>query len=1125
MSFLTRLFKRKNYGRAYTRSASQPAVTAQTQQTALAERAYLLETSVIIQKLRTNETDGLSEDDAKVRLEEYGENLLSDKGGVSAVSVLIRQMANALTLVLVAAMALSFGVEDWVEGAVITAVIVLNVSVGFVQEYRAEKTMDSLRSLSSPTAIIIRNGETICIPAKDVVPGDIVNIKIGDVVPADLRLLSVANLEIDEALLTGEALPVAKIVDRIKPQVLPSGETVEVGVGDRINMAFASTSVTKGRGRGVVVATGMGTQVGGIAKAMGKKEAGEVKDGEETKIPLRTRVYETVMKWLGLRTGTPLQIKLSKLAYVLFLCAIVLAIIVFGVAKFKVNEEVAIYAIALAISVIPESLIAVLTITMSAGTQRMVKQSVIVRKLNALEALGGVTDICSDKTGTLTQGKMTVRKVWLPTSQASETTPREFTVESGPEALSPEGRLFENLEGGKEVVIEPKSMDEGLKELVLVASLCNVATIGKNKEDRWTSTGDPTEVALQVFAHKVGMGRPSLVTPGSSSSSGDDSGVEKITEDSEKKHLQAIDEDDESDEKKQQSESESDFDASSTSKRYRLKTEYPFDSSLKRMSTVYIDNQNPENPLLLLKGAVERVLDASVSYARIGDGEKEKATAPLDDAVRTRILAAVEETAAQGLRVLALASRRLDAKKMLEERQRHRDSMSSEATAVAGKNAKGRGGDPIETMLEELKREEVERDFVFQGLVGIYDPPRPESITAVKACRDAGITVHMLTGDHAATATAIAKEISIVEPDAPKGAIMTATEFNKLTDAEIDSLPQLPLVIARCAPETKVRMIEAGRRRGKYLAMTGDGVNDAPALSLAPVGIAMGMDGSDVAKDASDLVLTDDNFDSIRAAIGEGRRIFDNIQRFVLHLLSVNIGEVILLVVGLAFIDEVGQSVFPLSPLAVLWINMITSSPPAFGLGLEKAAVNVMKRPPHNIKTGVFTWPVILDCLAYGIAMGAVSMVSFVAVVWGRYEGDLGRDCNRGSKVEECEAVYRARSTVFATLIFCILYYAWELKSLDRPLFNMTPGRPFWVDLWANQVLFWSVVLGAASVPIAIYIPGFNTTVFYQSGITWEWGIVVGLTVLYIIFCELWKVFVRSKSWYNNIGKTRASEV
>ncbi|THV00758.1 potassium/sodium eff [Dendrothele bispora CBS 962.96] len=1114
------LFKKKTKkdGQAYTRSASQSSPDSGTEHAALSDRAYSVEGPVLVQKLKTHETDGLSEQDAKARLQEY-----LTLAALSAIAVLIRQMANALTLVLVAAMALSFGVQDWVEGAVITAVIVINVTVGFFQEYKAEKTMDSLRNLSSPTAIVVRNGETVCVAAKEVVPGDIVNIKIGDVVPADLRLLSVANLEIDEALLTGEALPVAKMIDPLKPQVSPSGEAADVGVGDRINMAFTSTVVTKGRGSGVVVATGMGTQVGSIAFAMGnKKNAGQIVDGEGEKLPLWKRAYEKAMLWLGLRTGTPLQIKrvISTPNWNLFPAFLFVPsqaeqarlhplplrclvsnhrVFVCNGGSFHVTNEVAIYAITLSIAVIPESLIAVLTITMSAGTLRMAKQSVIVRKLNALEALGGVTDICSDKTGTLTQGKMTVRKVWMPSSLSAEAITRDFTVESSTEALSPEGRVLENVDS-REIVVEPKTMDEGLRELVTVASLCNIATIGKNKEDRWTSTGDPTEVALQVFAHKLGMGKPSLVTPGSSSSSSDLSSESKVVEDPEiKKQLETIDE-----ENKNSGDVSIPPLSSRAPRRYRLKTEYPFDSSLKRMSTVYIDKEDPEHPLLLLKGAVERVLEASVGYsgwstpaARKVAGQKmdenseqhmpEADVLPLDDETRTRILAVMEDIAAQGLRVLALASRRLDAKKELNK-LRARDSISSELTAVDGEK---KSSDPIENMLTELTRDEVEKDSVFLGLVGIYDPPRPESITAVRACNDAGITVHMLTGDHAATATAIAKEIKIVQHDAPKGAIMTATEFNKLSDAEIDALPQPPLVIVRCAPETRVRMIKAGHYRGKYLATTGDGVNDAPALSLSLslVDLAMIMYGSGVAKDASIL-------------------------RFVLHLLSVNIAEVIVLVIGLAFIDNAGQSVFPLSPLAVLWINMITSCPPAFGLGLEKAAINVMDRPPHSMKSGIFTWPVVIDCFAYGLALGSASMASFVAVVWGRYDGDLGHDCNRGVNANMCEVVFRGRSTVFATMIFCILFYAWELKSLDRPLFNMTPGQPFWVDLWANQMLFWYV-----NVPVIIYVSGLNTQVFYQRGITWEWGVVIGMTTFFIIACELWKVLSRNESWFANIGK------
>ncbi|KAF9259915.1 sodium transport ATPase [Marasmius fiardii PR-910] len=1035
--------------------------------------SYTRNASDIVKHLNSSSGDGLSLEDAAGRLHEYGENVLDGGGGASVLKVLIRQVANALTLVLVAAMALSYGVQDWVEGAVITAVIAINVVVGFFQEYKAEKSMDALRSLSSPTASVIRNGEPVSVPAKNVVPGDIVNIKMGDVVPADLRLISVANLEIDEALLTGEALPVQKITEAMKVESDSTGEVSAIGVGDLVNMAFASTVVTKGRGSGVVVATGMRTQVGGIALSMSKTRP----DGKE-ELPRRVRLYEKIMTLAGLRTGTPLQIKLGKLAYVLLAAAVVLTIVVFGVAEFHISNEVAIYAIALAIGVIPEGLIAVLTITMSAGTIRMAKEHVIVRRLNALEALGGITDICSDKTGTLTQGKMIVKTVWIPSADGS---PRELDVESTSGALNPEGRVLEGRDE-KKVVIDPNDIDSGLKELVTVASLCNIATITKDKDNDnlWTSTGDPTEVALQVFAHKFEMGRPCLIVdPAPNVSDGDT--IDTVLDEKDR--------------------------TTPTSKRYQLRNEFPFDSSLKRMSMVYVDLLYPLQPLLLLKGAVERVLDASTSYLKDGEvaGLHEKGNAmpgtevaPLDETARNVILASMEEIAAQGLRVLALASRRLDL------REEIKDSASLEEKA-----------DP----LRRLTREEVERDFVFLGLVGIYDPPRPESISAVKACKEAGITVHMLTGDHAATATAIARELKIVEPDAPKGAIMHATEFNKLTNQEIDALPTLPLVIARCSPETKVRMIEAGRRRGKYLAMTGDGVNDAPALSLAPVGIAMGLAGSDVAKDASDLVLTDDNFDSIRSAIREGRRLFDNIQRFILHLLSVNVGEVLLLVIGLAFKDHNGESVFPLSPLAVLWINMITSSAPAFGLGLEKAAVNVMKRPPHSMKDGIFTWPVIIDVIFYGTIMGATSMLSWVAVMYGGFDGRLGSNCNGADNLDACNPVFRARSAVFATLIFDILFYSWELMSLDRPFVNMTPGQPFWVDLWGNQVLFWSVIIGCASVPLTIYIPGLNTKVFHQTAITWEWGVVVGMTFVFIVSCELWKALVRGKPWYAKLAR------
>ncbi|PFH51106.1 hypothetical protein AMATHDRAFT_3370 [Amanita thiersii Skay4041] len=1027
------------------------------------QTAHTISVKQLLEDLGTSQADGLTKNEAARRLETCGENLLIGQTGVSAVGVLVRQLANALTLVLLAALALSFGVQDFVEGAVIAAVIVLNTTVGFFQEYRAEKTMDSLRQLSSPTAFVIRNGEGMAVPANSVVPGDVVNIKVGDVVPADLRLFFTSNLEVSEQLLTGESVPVLKSTEALECS------DVDIPIGDRTNMCYSSTVITKGRGSGIVVGTGMQTQIGQIAGTISGKSASAL--AQEDKRPFTTRAYERVMTWLGLRKGTPLQIKLSKLAYLLFGCAVLLAIIVFSASRFRVTNEDALYAIAVAIAIIPESLIAVLTLTMAVGTRRMAKQHVIVRKLDALESLGGVTDICSDKTGTLTLGKMSVRKFWLAGDMAGAV---EYTADVGQDALDPSGAVRIDDGGGGDGdgrVVDSKGVEAGLAQAVRAAALCNVATIHKNLKGEWKSTGDPTEVALQVFATKLNLGRPSLTSD--SLEDEDDLGrrrgrpaLGQIIE-SEKENVV------------QDQVRFADEEKARTPKRFDLKAEFPFSSELKRMTTIFVDKEGGEKgreAVCLTKGAVERVLDSSVYYVPAPHSTPD-VTAHLTEEVRKRFLAKAEELASQGLRVIAIGQRFMDMGEV-----------------------------------EGVTREDAEREFTFLALAGIFDPPRPETLSAVQACKEAGIVVHMLTGDHLTTARAIAESVEIIGMDAPKSAVMTAGEFDKLTDEQIDALPELPLVIARCAPETKVRMIHAGKRRGKHLSMSGDGVNDSPALKLAPVGIAMGMAGSDVAKDASDLVLTDDNFDSIRAAVSEGRRLFINIQRFILHLLATNVAEVVLLILGLAFLDQDGKSVFPLSPLSVLWVNMLTSSPPAFGLGLEDAPSDLMKRPPHSVKDGVFTWPVIIDCFAYGFVMGVTCLLSFVIVVYGANDGFLGRQCNHEHN-PECYAVFRARSTVFATLIFQILLYALELKSLDRSLLSLSPGQPFYKDIWKNQVLLWSVVGGMISVVLPIYIPTFNTHVFYQSGISWEWGVVVGMSIVFVVWAELWKI-VRRKLYH-----------
>lgn len=396
----------------------------------------------------------------------------------------------------------------------------------------------------------------------------------------------------------------------------------------------------------------------------------------------------------------------------------------------------------------------------------------------------------------------------------------------------------------------------------------------------------------------------------------------------------------------------------------------------------------------------------------------------------------------------------------------------------------------------------------------------------------AGIRVHMLTGDHPSTATAIAKEVGIIprntstlSAEEAASLVKTAAEFDGMTDEEIDALPSLPLVIARCAPDTKTRMIAALHRRKRYCAMTGDGVNDAPSLQAADVGIAMGMAGSDVAKSASDIVLTDDNFASIVNAIEEGRRMFENIQKFILHLLTSNVGEVVLLIVGLAFKDRTNVSIFPLSPLQILWINMLTSSFPAFGLGREKADAAVMHRPPHDTKKGVFTWEIIADMLIYGLIMGSCTLLTFVIVIYGVGEGrdSLGIDCNRNSS-DACTTVFRARAAVFAELTWLILISAWEFKHFRNSMFNLNPLRdhsddrlpsfPFFHDIWENQFLFWAVVIGAVSVFPAVYIPGLNTKVFKHQGITWEWGLAFGSVFIFVLGVEAWKMTKRWTGWF-----------
>lgn len=1012
---------------------------------------YLLTIGECLRVYQTDLKKGLTQAKALELLLQHGPNNLGDGTKISYAKIMLHQVCNAMIMVLIISMVIAFAIKDYISGGVITFVVFLNVVVGFFQELKAEKTMGSLKTLSSPTARVIRDDNEEVIPAEDVVPGDVVVVKVGDTIPADLRLCTSTNFETDEALLTGESLPVVKQHEDVYHEIIP--------VGDRLNMAFSSSTVSKGRATGVVIATGLQTEIGKIAQSLNGKKSiirPVEKDENSNSVVPYFRAWggttkDVVGSFLGTTVGTPLHRRLSKLAVLLFFIAVILAIIVMASQRFHVTKEVAIYAICVALSMIPSSLVVVLTITMAIGSKAMVKRNVIVRKLDSLEALGAINDICSDKTGTLTLGYMLVRNVWIPSCGT-------FNVENTNEPYNPvRGDLSYSSKSPFQISnsddMEYQDMQKVdiqnnnlFKDWLTGATLANVATVYQDDQGQWKAHGDATEIAIQVFTTRLNYARESLTE------------TEKPL--------------------------------------YTHLAEFSFDSSIKKMSAVYVNNETGEHQIFT-KGAVERVITSCTTWY----SEKNELCELTEDDVK-RIEEEMDTLSSNGLRVLAVASR----------------------------TAK----EP-EDNWNVVDRAKVESNLTFLGLVGIYDPPRPESAQAVKACHKAGINVHMLTGDHPGTAQAIAKECGIIprnlshySEEVIDAMVMPAPKFDSLSEEEIDKLPVLPLVIARCSPQTKVKMIEALHRRKKFCAMTGDGVNDSPSLKIADVGIAMGINGSDVAKDAADIVLSDDNFASILNAIEEGRRMSDNIQKFVLQLLALNVAQAFYLMIGLAFMGEDHYSVFPLSPVEVLWVIIATSTVPAMGLGIERAAPDVMERPPKDPKDSVFTWEMLADMVAYGIIITISCLVGFVVIIYGPGGGQLGYDCNAGYN-DSCHYVYRARSSSFSTMTWCALLLAWESIDMRRSLFRLRPEvmeRNWFVqfckDLWGNQLLFWSVIVGFVSVFPVVYIPVINDKVFLHKGISYEWGISIGFTAFFLIMSEIYKICKRF--YFRNSDKVKNPE-
>ncbi|VUC37649.1 unnamed protein product [Clonostachys rosea] len=1010
-------------------------------------------------ELQADFTTGLGADEAATRLAKYGANNFGEEKGVQPLQILIAQVVNAMTLVLLLALAASFAIHAWIEGGVLAALILINIVIGFFQDLQAARTIASLKSLSTPSARVFRDGSSQTVDASQLVPGDIIELKVGDSVPADGRVFEAVNLEADEALLTGESLPVRK-----DPEAVLDEDT---GPGDRINIVFSSSIITKGRGRAVVVATGMNTEIGAIAAAL-REEGGEkrkLKRDENGKASFGAYImfglgafWDWLGEFLGVTVGTPLQQKLARLFLYVFGIAIVCAIIVlaankasiqplgpsasiraYALTESPIQRDVIIYAVATALGTLPVTLILVLTVTMAAGTKVMVRRNVVVRNMRSLEALGGVTNICSDKTGTLTQGKMVTRMAWIPFhgTYSIDTSNDPYNPEAGTVTLTPHqpSQVQHEVEG---TPVQPREESHSAVDHYLdIASIANLAVVKKvADEDRWEVNGDPTEIAIRVFAARFGR-----------------SG---LNDGSDMAHV----------------------------------AEFPFDSSVKKMSML-CRSKSDKSLQIYTKGAVERVLESCSTFAQ-ADGD----LSPLTEEFKSTIVRNMEALARRGLRVLAFAN-------------------GSVSQTVSDEDA--RQG--------KLQRNDYEQDLTFRGLVGIYDPPRPESRPSVFKCHQADIKVHMLTGDHPETARSIAIEVGILpshpdllRADIAENLVMTAHQFDALTDEEVDNLPELPLVVARCAPSTKVRMIDALHRRGCYVAMTGDGVNDSPSLKRADIGIAMGLGGSDVAKSASDIILSDDNFASILNAVEEGRRIFDNVQKFMLHVLAANVGFVCTLLIGLMYKDDSGTSVFQVTPVEILFMLLVAGAFTETGLGFESASPDILRRPPQSLKYGVFTPEFIADIVAYGIIMAVTLLSSFSTVLYGFYDGNLGHNCNVEYS-DQCHGVFRSRTTCYTVMMWAFSIFAWELVDFRRSFFDGVISDPkgWALRLWRNPFLFWSVLIGFFSTIPTIYIPVINRVVFLHGPIDREWGIIFAISFFFLAGAETWKFVKRIYLRRNNL--------
>ncbi len=864
----------------------------------------------VVNKLQTDKVKGLSGEEAALRLSKYGPNVTAEKGGKSLLGKFIEQFKDFMVIILLIAAAVSAvttvisGENEWLEPIVIVAIVVLNAVLGVIQESRAEAALKALKNLSAPNAKVIRGGVQFTIAASELVPGDIIILEAGDFVPADARLIESASLKSEEASLTGESVPSEKDADMLISE--------NAGIGDRKNMVYSGCSVTYGRAKAVVTATGMNTEMGKIADLLSTTED----------------------------TATPLQIKLSKLGKTLGVLVLIICAFIFITGLLLVNTdlplgerimEMFMTSVSLAVSAIPEGLPAIVTVVLAIGVQRMVKKNAIIRRLPAVETLGSASVICSDKTGTLTQNRMTLVKVF-------------------------DGERIIELDGGK---------SESAQKILLYGTLCSDGD-AYMEDGKLTLNGDPTETAISAALLKH-------------------AGISKREAD----------------------------------KKYPRKAEIPFDSDRKLMSTVVeIDGKL----FAIVKGATDILVSKCVN---------------------------------------------VDAAKAFKANS----AMAKEALRVLGVAYK-----PLDKMPSKITTEELESGLTFMGLVGMIDPPRKEAQEAVKICQKAGIKVVMITGDHIETATAIARQLGILDGN---GLSLEGKELAKITDEELERDIEKYSVYARVSPQDKIRIVQMWQKKNHVVAMTGDGVNDAPALKAADIGCAMGITGTDVAKGAAAMTLTDDNFATIVSAVKEGRGIYDNIKKSVMYLISCNLGEVATIFFAIllgTFITGFGT---PLTPLMLLWINLVTDSLPALALGMEPIEKNIMERKPRDKNESIFGGGYGVSAIWQGLVIGTLTLIAF----------DMGL---------EFGGIDYGRAMAFTVLGLSQLVHSYNIRSR---------GSVIKAGLFKNDYLNGAVVISAIIMLAAVMTPMRNLFNIPEIDVT-HWLEIVVLSLMPLLINEIVKFIV-----------------